>query len=270
MYLGIDVGGTKTLLAVFTKDGQLRQTARFETPKDYERFTKSLADNITSLSMEQFSAVCAAIPGLVDREKGMGVAFGNLEWRNVPIGPFLEELTGATVLIENDTKLAALSEAKLLSHDVDRVLYVTISTGISAGVITDGIIDPGFADSESGQILITHQGRQMTWEDFASGKAIQRRFGKQARDINDEATWKTITHDLAVGFFDLIAIVQPSLIIVGGGVGTHFDKFDNLLEAALKKFETPMVPIPPLVRAKRPEEAVIYGCYELLKARFGA
>jgi len=267
MYLGVDVGGTKTLLAVFTKDGRLKQTARFATPHNYSRFLDALTENIQGLGVDDFSAVCMAIPGMVDRKNGVGLAFGNLPWKNVHIGDFVEKLTKAPVLVENDANLAALSEAKLLKHDVEKVLYVTISTGIGTGIITNGIIDPEFADSEGGHIMLSHRGKQMMWEKFASGRAIERRFGKQARDINDRATWKTITHDLALGFIDLIALLQPDVIIIGGGVGTHFNKFDDLLKAQLKKYETPLVPIPKLIRAKRPEEAVIYGCYELLKAR---
>ena len=40
-------------------------------------------------------------------------------------------------------------------------------------------------------------GKLETWEHFASGKAIVRRFGKRASDINDESTWRTIAHDFA-------------------------------------------------------------------------
>lgn len=267
--MGVDVGGTKTLLAVFTKAGKLSKTARFETLHNYSRFLDALSDNIRGLEVDNFSAVCMAIPGMIDRDNGVGVAFGNLPWKNVHIGEFVEKLTKAPVLLENDANLAALSEANLIKEDIEKILYVTISTGIGTGVITNGVIDPELADSEGGQIILSHRGKQMMWEKFASGKAIHRRFGKQAREINDEATWKTITHDLARGFIDLIAVLQPDMIIIGGGVGTHFAKFDDLLEAQLKKYETPLTKIPPLRRAKRPEEAVIYGCYELLKERFG-
>ena len=267
MYLGVDVGGTKTLLAVFTQDGQLKQSIKFETPHNYSRFLDALTENIRGLEVQDFRAACIAMPGRIDRDKGVVLAFGNLPWKNVHIADYLEKIIKAPVIVENDAKLAALSESKLLTGDFKKVLYVTICTGIGTGLITDGVINSGMADSEGGLILLSHNGKQTPWEKFASGKAIERRFGKQARDINDEATWKSITHDLALGFIDLIATFQPEVIIVGGGVGTHFDKFDDLLVAQLKKYETPMVPIPKLVRAKKPEEAVIYGCYELLKAK---
>lgn len=269
MYLGVDVGGTKTLLAVFTKKGVLKTTVKFKTPHNYSGFLDELTKEIKALEVENFSAVCLAVPGKVDRLNGVGISFGNLPWENVHIVDFLEKLTKAPTVIENDANLAALSEAKLIAEEYKKVLYVTISTGIGTGIITNGIIDPELADSEGGHIMLSHNGKQMPWEKFASGKAIKRRFGKRARDINDVATWRTITHDLAIGFIDLIAVIQPNIIIIGGGVGTHFNKFDDLLKERLKKYEIPLVPIPPIVRAKRPEEAVIYGCYELLKACYG-
>jgi glucokinase len=69
---------------------------------------------------------------------------------------------------------------------------------------------------------------------------------------------------------DLLAIIQPEVVIIGGGVGTHFDKYGKLLETELKKYQTPLVPIPPIRAAQRPEEAVIYGCYELVKETYGS
>jgi hypothetical protein len=47
-------------------------------------------------------------------------------------------------------------------------------------------------------------------------------------------------------------------------VGAHFEKFQPFLEEALKKINNPLVPVPHLLKAQRPEEAVIYGCYEYI------
>jgi predicted NBD/HSP70 family sugar kinase len=62
----------------------------------------------------------------------------------------------------------------------------------------------------------------------------------------------------------LLATIQPDVVVVGGGVGAHFEKFQPFLEEALKKINNPLVPVPPLLKAQRPEEAVIYGCYEYI------
>ncbi len=181
----------------------------------------------------------------------------------------IEKILNCPVVIENDAKLAGLSEALALDAKPENVLYVTIGTGISCALITDGKINAAMADSEGGLILVEFRDKMTQWEDVISGRAIVERFGKRATDINDERTWKIISRDIAVGLIDLIAVIQPDLIIMGGGVNTNFKKYIMPLKDVLKKFETPLVPIPPIIQAKHPEEAVIYGCYALAKERYG-
>lgn len=268
MYLGIDIGGTKTLVASLDNHGVIKESLKFATPQNYHDFLKELSLTVASLSTNTFIAAGVAVPGRLNREKGQVHALGNLPWIDIPIQRDLKKLLGIPVVIENDANLAGLSEAMLIKQ-YDCVLYVTISTGIGTGLITNQEIDPEMADSEGGHILLEHKGKLQTWESFASGKAIVRRFGKRASEIQDERTWKIITKDIALGLFDLIAFTQPDAVVLGGGVMTHFDKFDDLLLAELKRFETPMTPIPPILRAQRPEEAVVYGCYDIAMKTYG-
>jgi glucokinase len=107
------------------------------------------------------------------------------------------------------------------------------------------------------------------WEHFASGKAIYEHFGKKAKDIHDADDWRYIVRHLALGFFELIAVCQPDLIIIGGSIGTYFDRYGKLLHEELQKYRIPVVAIPPIVQAQRPEEAVVYGCYDLASQRYG-
>ncbi|MEK7153805.1 MAG: ROK family protein, partial [Patescibacteria group bacterium] len=192
----------------------------------------------------------------------------NLPWKDVPLQRDARRILGCPVAIENDANLAGLSEAMLL-RQYNCVLYVTISTGIGTGIIINQEIDPELADSEGGSIMLEHKGKLQQWEDFASGKAIVKRFGKRATEITDEKTWKIITKDIALGLFDLITFIQPDVVVLGGGVLSAFDRFDDLLIDELKRFETPLTPIPPIRRAQRPEQAVVYGCYDLAKSAYG-
>lgn len=265
MYLAVDIGGTKTLVGVLDTKGKVVDTVKFPTPKTYETFLSVFRSTYGALSSHDITKVAVAAPGFVDRDNGIVTAYGNLNWKNTPLRKDIEHIVGAPTLLDNDANLAGLSEAVLIKKDFKRVLYVTISTGIGTGIITNGIIDPHFSNSEGGHMMLEHNGKLIEWEEFASGRAIKNRFGKQASEIKDEKTWKTITHDLAKGFLNLIAVTQPDAIVIGGGVGTHFDKFDDLLQAALKKYETPLTPTPPILRAQRPEEAVLHGCFELIK-----
>jgi predicted NBD/HSP70 family sugar kinase len=267
MYLGIDIGGTKTLVAALNEHGEILVSLRFETPKDYDAFLHELKHVLRDeMPIQDFRAGCVAAPGTIDRKRGRFERGGNLHWRNVPLQRDIERLTGCPMLIENDANLAGLSEAMLLREQHQKVLYVTISTGIGTGFIVDQKIDPGMADSEGGEILLQRGNKTVTWESFASGKAIYARYGRKASEINDKRTWEAIAKDLAVGFTDLLAVTEPDVVVIGGGVGHYLEKFHGLLIARLKAIATPMVPIPPILKAQRPDEAVVYGCYDLARS----
>lgn len=272
MYLAIDVGGTKTLLAVFSKTGQLLHEQKIKTDRKYDGFLVDLKTALQEEKLKQYdiSAVCCALPGRLDRLNGVGIRFGNLEWQEVPIRKDLEKTVGdIAVYIENDAKLAGLYEARLLLKKYKKVVYLTLGTGIGIGIIINGKIDPVLADSEIGNMVVEHDGKLKKWEDFASGKALVERFGKNAEQLDNPFAWKTYARDLSVGFEAALAAFQPEVIVVGGGVGAHFDKFGDLLVAELKKRQNPMVPIPPIIKANRAEEAVVYGCYEFIKQNHG-
>jgi predicted NBD/HSP70 family sugar kinase len=270
MYLGIDVGGTKTLFAVFSLEGKIVYEKKIPTNKSYERFLGDVDKLVSSEIKKDFDirCVCAAIPGRVDRKRGIGVNFGNLDWHNIPVKEDLGRiLNGPPVLVENDANLGGLSEA-LAHKKYKKVLYLTVSTGIGDGLIVDGKIDPEFADSEAGQMVINHDGKIQIWEQVASGKALKKRYGKMASEINDASIWRAYSVDLAVGLQELLAVIQPDVVIFGGGVGAHFEKFGAYLEGELYKMSNQMVPRPPIIKANRPEEAVIYGCYDFIHQQF--
>ena len=140
-------------------------------------------------------------------------------------------------------------------------LYITISTGIGSGIITNGHINPYFSMSEIGHMIIDFEGKPQKWEVFGSGKAIFNVYKKYARDIKSKRTWKQIADRISRGFLVLIPALQPSVIVIGGSIGTYFDQFDKELIAILKKKLPNIITLPKIVQAKNPEFAVIYGCY---------
>jgi predicted NBD/HSP70 family sugar kinase len=142
-------------------------------------------------------------------------------------------------------------------------LYVTVSTGISGAYIVDGRLDKNMIDAEIGHMMLEHEGRIRSWESFASGKAIFNMFGKRASDITEPGTWYIVARNIAIGLIDVIATTTPDAVIIGGGVGSHLEKFKDRLEEELRLYQTNVVTIPPIFQAKNPEEAVIYGCYAL-------
>lgn len=265
MYLTIDIGGTKTLLARMNNQGKVEDSIKFPTPGEYKDFKKLLEENIVKITTSKWSLACVAAPGLIDREAGVAKSFGNLSWQNVPIKRDVRSVVDCEVLIENDAKLAALSEARFLNPRKNRVTYLTVSTGIGSGTIINNVLDPDLVDAEVGKMIFEKDGKLVTWESFASGKAIVKRFGKLASEINDLHIWRIIAKDLAIGIVDIAANVYPDVIIIGGGVGSHFQKYGELLRNEVKKYDNPLVKMPRIVGAKHPEQAVIYGCYEYIK-----
>ncbi|HSW80469.1 MAG TPA: ROK family protein [Candidatus Saccharimonadales bacterium] len=268
MYLGIDIGGTKTLVASINNEGVITQRHKFRTPKHYSEFLAELMTALEELEHKEFIAAGVAAPGKIDRERGVVIAFGNLAWTNIPIRHDLEKIIHCPVVVENDAKLAGLSEAMLIK-EFRKVLYVTVSTGIGTGLIVDQQIEPNMADSEGGQILLEHGGKLEPWEDFASGRAIVRRFGKKASEIEDKKTWQIIAHNIAIGLIDQIALMQPDAIVLGGGVGSHYDKFGAFLREYLAEYQNPLFTVPIIKQAERPALAVLYGCYDIARQRYG-
>jgi len=266
MYIGIDIGGTKTLLAALNDDGIIQESLKFPTPENYEEFLVELRSNVDKLATHEFRAGAVAAPGEIDRKRGEFLRGGNLKWQNVALQHDVERITNCPMLLENDANLAGLSEAMLVKDKYNKVLYLTISTGIGSGYIVNQKIDEGMADSEAGQMLIQRGDKLVKWESFASGKAIYEKYQQKASEIEDPATWQAIVKTWAVGFMELLAIIEPEVIVLGGGVGHYLEKYHDLLLAELKQYETPLVPIPPIVKAGRPEEAVVYGCYDLAKS----
>lgn len=257
-------------MAAFSADGQLHGSVKFPTNPDYEAFKGELLQHIQeSFNDTTFEKCCCATPGRLTDDHEAVIAFGNLPWKNVPIDNDLEDLLKIPVIIENDAKLAGLSEAQLVLEQYKRVLYITISTGIGGGVIVNGKLDPDFTNFEPGQMTYEHEGKLVRWEQFGSGKAIVEKYGKRASEIDDPETWQTISKDIALGLYNLSATVQPDVIIIGGGVGSHFHKFGAFIEQDLKAIQNDIVPAPPVIGAQRPEEAVIYGCYELIRQTIG-
>lgn len=266
MYVGIDIGGTKTLIAALNDEGVIQESIKFPTPPLYDEFIIELAENVAKLTTQEFRAGAVAAPGTIDRINGVFERGGNLQWQNVHLQRDVEAITHCPMLVENDANLAGLSEAMLLKDEHAKVLYITISTGIGIGYIVDQHIDPGLADSEGGMLLFQRGDKLVPWETFASGKAMYEKYGLKASEIEDPVIWSEVVKTWAIGFLDLIAVTEPNVIVLGGGVGHYLDKYHDLLVAELEKNALPMAPIPPIIQAQRPEEAVVYGCYDLARS----
>lgn len=261
MLVTVDTGGTKTLIASFKHDGTIGETVKFPTPKNQDDYIALLRDTLQKqYSHDSVEAIVVALPGIV--KNGIAVWCNNLGWKNFNVQQALHGVLGDTpVFIENDANLAGLAETRTLDPIPISSVYVTISTGIGTGIITEGNIDPGLRYSEGGRALVEFDGVVREWESFASGQAIHHTYGKFARDITDRRTWEQIADRISRGFLAVVPIIQPDVIIIGGSIGSYFERYGEQLEAILQEKLPEHIPCPRFVQAQHPEQAVIYGCY---------
>lgn len=262
MLVVIDTGGTKTLVASFNKSGALGTQIKFPTPQDSGEYTKLLSSTLQeAFADKKVDAIIVAIPGML---KNNAVAWcPNLpKWEGYNVVKSLKGVLGDTpILVENDAKLAGLYETRILKNIPAQSLYVTISTGIGTGIITNGHIDPSLRNSEGGRALIEFDGVVREWQSFASGKSFYETYGKYVRDITSKRTWNQIADRISRGFLVLIPTLQPDVIVIGGSVGTYFEKFEKQLKNILVEKLPPHIPCPKFVQAVNSELAVVYGCY---------
>lgn len=261
MIVAVDTGGTKTLIAGYNHAGVITKQFQFPTPPKTSEYVDTLTLHLTALfDPAQVDAIVLALPGIV--KDGVAVWCNNLKWKNFNAARELKGiLGGAPLYIENDANLAGLAETRQLSPMPVSSLYVTVSTGIGSGVITNGKIDPGLRFSEAGRALVEFDGSVREWESFASGKAIYQTYRKFARDIKSVRIWNQVAHRISRGFLAMIPIIQPDVIIIGGSIGTYFDQYQKELKSILREHLPDHIPLPKLVAAKHPEQAVVYGCY---------
>ncbi len=261
MIVTIDTGGTKTLISSFGSNGKMGTSIKFPTPSDPKEYVRVLKETVRArYNHDDVGVIVLAIPGVIDN--GVVKWCGNLPWQHINFGKLLADLLpGVPLLIENDAKLAALGETRSLPHIPVSSLYITISTGIGGGLVVDGQLDHGLRFSEIGHIPLEYDGKVRIWESFASGHAIVATYKKFARDITSKRTWTQIADRMSRGFLVVIPTIQPDIIIIGGSVGTYFDRYGDILSGILRQHLPEHISLPKIVQARHPEEAVIYGCY---------
>lgn len=265
MYIAVDLGGTKTLVAVFDTGGKKIEETKFPTPKSYEEFLGDLANNVAKLSTHEIQHVVASVPGLINRNTGVVYALGNLPWKDKSIRDDIKKVFQADVSIENDARLAGLGAAQPLKESYKDILYITVSTGIGGALISDGKIVEAVQDMELGKIPLQFEGSLLHWEEFASGRAIVATYGKRASEIEDPKIWHEIGLKIGYGTAIASATLQPEVIVFGGGAGQYADKFIPTVQEYMEKNLHADCKRPKLLTAQNAEEVGIYGCYELAR-----
>ena len=137
MILAIDIGGTKTLIALFSKRGRILRRRKFKTAQGSKTFVHELTNNLSDFTHRKITGVVVAIPGVV--QKNYSVSFGNRKWDNIDLITPLKELFDCPIWFENDANLAVLYEGFRLPG---RTVFLTFSTGIGGGISDRNRIAP--------------------------------------------------------------------------------------------------------------------------------
>lgn len=268
MIVGVDIGGTKTLLARFEGD-KPRDEIRFETPKNYDDCLKKLIEAAkTYKSHGELDRLVIAVAGRVDRRAGKIIACGNLPWQNAALGQDLQLALGVSVKLENDANVAALYEGRRgAGKGLRRQVYITLSTGIGVGVTNAQDLDESLLDAEIGHMVVERDGQLQLWEKTASAAWFMAAHGIKADDCRNKKIWADYAERLMPGISAITAMIQPSGIVFGGRMAPGFHFFGPMLSKLLEEtyLASGMVTVPHIIAAQEPDNAVLLGTLELVK-----
>lgn len=222
---------------------------------------KVISDGGYKVSDIEYAGV--ASPGTADCESGIMIYCSSIPFLNYPLAERISTLTGIKkVYIENDANAAAKGEAAVgNAKGYKTSIMVTLGTGIGGGIIIDGKLYTGFnfAAAEIGHMVIDPSGpecqcgRKGCWEKLASATALIRMAREEMAENPDSLMWQLCGGDLskvdakipfdakkagdaagarvvdkfvyylACGLTNMIDILQPEVITIGGGVCNQGD-----------------------------------------------
>ena len=233
-FVGIDVGGTKCHGVLIDEHGTVLAETRHPTPHAAE-LTALLAGIHRELGGG--TSLGVGVPGLITPDGVIKASPNMTGAQDIPVGPELRASLGVHVHVENDATATAYGEWKAgAARGATNALIVTLGTGIGGGLVVGGQLQRGangFA-GEIGHMVVDANGvecvcgRRGCWERYASGSALRMLSGglpgeevverATAGDehaigvINEFARW------VAVGLASLTNVLDPGLIVLGGGV----------------------------------------------------
>ena len=259
--IGVDLGGTQLRVAVANDRGRLKTVVR--RPTQAARGRRHVIDRIVATVKEalqedgssprQVRALGIGLPGPVDPAAGLVISPANLPgFKNVPLNRILSRATGIPSFLHHDAHLAALGEHQRgAARGASEVVYVTVSTGIGAGLILRGELYAGAHGiaGEVGHIVVQRDGPLCTCgnrgcvEAIASGTGIARAAREQAPGLPGsllhglespaaedvaraaragDALAKAILENagihLGIAIGTLVNLFNPQLIVLGGSV----------------------------------------------------
>lgn len=296
--IAIDAGASKTVVARYAA-GNIEPFDRFVTPATGDGLVEAIAHSLERAGLsargsngeKEIDHIGLGAPGPLDVERGTILDPPNLPgWRDYPLVAALEERIGVRVRLENDANVGALGEARFGSgKSFSTVYYLTISTGIGAGLVIDGAIFSGYRGM-AGEVHAIDPGTYFGEEtgtnviERASGpgmvRCAQRRIASgmatsldaetldtykllAALDRNDSVaveTVETARNAIAGLLINVLTIVAPSVVVLAGGLCTDNRWFvDPVRDRVRRWVRIPALREVPIERASLWDTAVLYG-----------
>jgi len=259
------------------------------------------------LTLADFDTCGIGCPGVINSRTGIVEYSNNLHYSSIPLSDMISQrLSGLKTYIDNDANAAALGEVLAgAAKGASSALVITIGTGIGAGIIVDNKIYSGCngVAGEIGHTLLVKNGNLCTcgrrgcFETYASAIALKRQTAQAMRDNPDSLMWTLVDAPekvsgrtpfeamrmgdktaaavveqyfdyLADGITDIINILQPEVVCLGGGISKEGDGLLKPLDGliAQRRFCRGNVPQPRLVCALLANDAGIIGAALLPKA----
>lgn len=303
LYLGLDFGGTK--LAAGLADDEGRVIAFWRCPTNAEGGPEAalaaMRDMVasgtqSSASSSQLAAVGISFGGPVNSRRTHTVlSHHGPGWEDYPLVDRVASIWGCPVAMDNDANAAALGEYRFGAGQGCRdLLYVTVSTGIGAGIVIDGKLYQGTHGlaGEVGHTIVVPNGplcpcgKRGCLEAVASGPSIARAYAERegidqravtaadvfrraaAGDVRAEETLNVAIEILGIGLANAINILDPDAVVVGGGVTGAGERFFAPLRTAVRAHCAPSAPDSvPIVPAKLGDHVGVLGAIALVAPR---
>lgn len=250
--VGIDIGGTKTAMGLLSSDGKVLSKTSLTTdlslkPSDMVDKIAEAANRLLSdenLQQADLKGIGIGAPGPLNTKLGQIVEPPNLRnWWNFPIIHSFKRHFQVPIVLENDATAAALAEKWIgAAQAVDHFVYITVSTGIGAGIYSHGRLITGATGNagDIGHMVIDpgaglcNCGQRGCFEYIASGTAIAREASSllgrtvTAKEVFDlalsgqdtaiESLVNRVFGYIGIGCVTLINTFDPEMLVIGGGV----------------------------------------------------
>ena len=265
--LGLDIGGTTVKMGLLNEAGEI--LARREVSVSFDGYQTPILDTVCSASEiflkeenASVSGIAVSATGQIDTANGV-VAGTNGKIPNYegsPVRKRLEQLFHVPVWVLNDANAAALGECFLgAGKGYQDVLMITLGTGVGGGLVLGGRVyggSRGFA-GEVGHFTLYQDGipcscgKRGCFESYASARALVERAettdGKELfqkvreGDPKTKAALDAWMEDVAAGITGLIHLLNPSLVLIGGGISVQEELLieplrRNILSGVMPRF----------------------------------